>query len=1167
MSADLDATLANNGGTTQTLALLSASPALSAGDPNQTGTPAQNDVPRPAAPSVGAYQALTVTPNATTLSINSTEMTITGADFDPIVANDTVTFDNGVTGTVIAATQSVLVVSSLTGLSSVPVGTSLYASVTVASSSSGAAQVATVGEAASPSVTLSTASIAGSATTLTINGTNFDPSPAGDTVTFNLGVTGIVTAATATQLTIALTSAPIFLGSLTAVVSAYGITSAAPVQVATILNGSWIVTDANGAAGSGSDTDVTLPFALAAVEAGEGLPVIEFANGLNSTFNLIGDTITLDGTLQITADVTIIGPGATNLTVSGNNAVQDFNITAGVTANISGLTIADGSAVSGGGVVNAGTLILSNDIVSGNAAIDGGGVYNDGTLTVSDYTSSCNTASGSGSGIYNTSAGTLTISSAGSSPATNISDDIASQAASGVTLNGTGTINIGGNINLGTGSLTDSSSGQDTIAGVIGQGVNGLTTNGTGTLTLANANTYIGTTTVSNGFLNLGNVAATNTGTVEVDSLGTLTFAAGITSPVLGALAGTGGYVYLTTAAPSEAVTLNVGSNGENTVFDGILSGLGGLTKQGTGTLSLESPNTYQGATIISAATVNEPLQNLPAPVAPVELPPTFSGTVLQYDLDASATGGVVTSGVDNNEVTRWNDLSGNNSYFTPAIPGQDPVLVHDVFNRLPGLLFDDDNVGTPMVAENANVTSQTVFIVDYILAPSGSSDGLWGTSGQDESIQVNGSSESATYTVPGGDSWISEAPGFNNFDVFTTTVGPFGTANVLAATGDFAAATQIGGSFDMGYFHGYIGEVVVYNTQLNYYQRRQVETYLSDKWLGTNLDVQAPPPLANAFLPATTNVTLDSNATLDLDGGAQQVAAIAGSGSVIDSTGSNQSVLTVTGTVAPGPGVLTTGNIVLASSSSTFAVDLNGTTGTQYDQLVVNGTATLAGDLSIDLGSSFTPQIGETFDIIQTTDGVSGTFNQGNTITCNGYTFAITYDNNDVVLTVVSPTTTNLTGNGPSTSTYGDAVTFTVTVSGGSAINGETVTIEDANNANAVVASPTLTNGVVTFDIANLTVGTHDLFAVYNGDRTHAGSNDSTTPVTQFTYLATPIVSVSAANITYGDPLLDAGISATATGLGDATAIGASRRLGARLFLSIARRFTLGSTDGCRCC
>jgi Bacterial Ig-like domain (group 3)/Kelch motif/Beta-propeller repeat len=104
-------------------------------------------------------------------------------------------------------------------------------------------------------------------------------------------------------------------------------------------------------------------------------------------------------------------------------------------------------------------------------------------------------------------------------------------------------------------------------------------------------------------------------------------------------------------------------------------------------------------------------------------------------------------------------------------------------------------------------------------------------------------------------------------------------------------------------------------------------------------------------------------------------------------------------------------------------------------------------------------------------------------------------------------PTTTTLTDNGPNPSYYGDAVSFTATVSDGSETDGETVFIEDADAANAVVASPTLSGGSVTFTISSLTVGTHDLFAIYNGDDNNAGSNSSTTPVTQVVNAITPAV------------------------------------------------------------
>ena len=57
------------------------------------------------------------------------------------------------------------------------------------------------------------------------------------------------------------------------------------------------------------------------------------------------------GELQITDDVTIDGPGADRLSVSGNNASRVFEIVS-VHAAISGLTITGGSASFGGGIYN-----------------------------------------------------------------------------------------------------------------------------------------------------------------------------------------------------------------------------------------------------------------------------------------------------------------------------------------------------------------------------------------------------------------------------------------------------------------------------------------------------------------------------------------------------------------------------------------------------------------------------------------------------------------------------------------------------------------------------------------------------------------------------------------------------------------------------------------------
>ena len=123
-----------------------------------------------------------------------------------------------------------------------------------------------------------------------------------------------------------------------------------------------------------------------------GVPsTIEFAASLD------GQTITLnDSALPgIRQNVTITGPGASNLAISGNDQSGVFTIDAGAQASIDGLTIQDGNAGSdgGGAIENLGILTVSNCALTDNTAASGGAVSNSGTLTVSNCTLANNTAS------------------------------------------------------------------------------------------------------------------------------------------------------------------------------------------------------------------------------------------------------------------------------------------------------------------------------------------------------------------------------------------------------------------------------------------------------------------------------------------------------------------------------------------------------------------------------------------------------------------------------------------------------------------------------------------------------------------------------------------------------------------------------------------------------
>ena len=77
-------------------------------------------------------------------------------------------------------------------------------------------------------------------------------------------------------------------------------------------------------------------------------------------------------------------------------------------------------------------------------------------------------------------------------------------------------------------------------------------------------------------------------------------------------------------------------------------------------------------------------------------------------------------------------------------------------------------------------------------------------------------------------------------------------------------------------------------------------------------------------------------------------------------------------------------------------------TVGTQYSQLQVSGTATLAGTLTVTLASGFTPAVNSTFNVL-TAASVTKTFSNS-TIAINASEhFVVSYTSTSVMLTVVS--------------------------------------------------------------------------------------------------------------------------------------------------------------------
>src|SRR5262249_24149974 len=145
-----------------------------------------------------------------------------------------------------------------------------------------------------------------------------------------------------------------------------------------------------------------------------------------------------------------------------------------------------------------------------------------------------------------------------------------------------GTIEVTGNNVLSYGGVTT--------------GAGSLTKTNTGTLVLSGINTYTGATTVNGGTLMAGAINALPFQTALSVATG-VTFDLNNFSQSIGSLAGAGS-VRLGTG------TLIMGNDNTNTDFFGVISGLGGLTKAGTGTQTLSGANSYSGATTVNGGTL-----------------------------------------------------------------------------------------------------------------------------------------------------------------------------------------------------------------------------------------------------------------------------------------------------------------------------------------------------------------------------------------------------------------------------------------------------------------------------------------------------------------------------------------------------------------------------------
>jgi autotransporter-associated beta strand protein len=342
--------------------------------------------------------------------------------------------------------------------------------------------------------------------------------------------------------------------------------------------------------------------------------------GAGGSLSLTGGTLVLSGANTYTGATTVnfstlelSGSGSianSSLVILNNFAELDFSFATGpssvkglagdsttlVTLGGNTLTITNGSStyfgnIADGGINECFICIGSIAITGGTQTFAGANRYSGGTTIYAG------TLAISGGGTLGASSGSTTILG-GVLDLGGTTDVVqASLTQSGGTVRN-GTLTLSGTYNLSAGTLaadaTIVASEFDVSAGTVNGILSGSGTlfkTGPGTLTLAGANSYSGGTSVTGGTIAIGNSLAFGTGDVALGDGTVLAFlTSGLTLANNFRLGG---------ADPT------IDSGAGTDTMAGVISGPAALTKIGAGTLILSGNNTYTGATVIAAGTLD----------------------------------------------------------------------------------------------------------------------------------------------------------------------------------------------------------------------------------------------------------------------------------------------------------------------------------------------------------------------------------------------------------------------------------------------------------------------------------------------------------------------------------------------------------------------------------
>jgi len=680
--------------------------------------------------------------------------------------------------------------------------------------------------------------------------------------------------------------------------------------------------------------------------------------------------------------------GVHSVTFSGSNNVTINNDGNTLTVGAGGLTVQSGAGnitlganLAGSGAVTANSSLLA---LLGTNSYTGGTIINSGTVQINSSNSL-----GSSSGAVQLAAGT-TLEALNTA-----------SSANSFALTGDPTIQV--------------DSGTYTISGVIADGSSPgtLVETGSGTLVLANTETYSGQTQITSGTLQLGNgttdgvlantSAAVDNSALVFDPVGTDTAAYGISGTGSVAQIGAGE----TNLSGSNSYSGGTAINSGTLEFQGYtsMSGSTALTLASGPTLSLraDTSGTFTPASfgnMASAGSYNINVNSLTGSgtgnTLSILAPSASGGGTTNTTLVVSSTSGdtlqfTTLFGTTSNSGLAW---AGPINVFT--LNGANVVL-NGLYmaNGGDGFISINSTTGNSLtinglVGTNGNrtlgaIVNSGVLILNNTVNTNYNNGGA--TNNQGFYIAVNGGTLDLNNAVAINTN-IYAAHGVQALTITSGTLNNTSGAALTESTnptvglnGNFAFGTSAGtslNSLNLGVGNIYLSATPTITTNgsgtLSLSGAIQASAYgITKAGTGTlklgGVDaytgattVNGGTLIVSGSLSATSSVSVASGANLEVDGGLTSSATAAISGS-LTGTGSVGPINATGGAIAAGlstgstaAGVLTANGNVSLDSTSTLSLRLGilGVSGTDGDQLGVNGTFSLDNsNLLVTIGNS----------------------------------------------------------------------------------------------------------------------------------------------------------------------------------------------------------------------